>query len=561
MQRRAGFGQRSTGSGVCLLAFCDTALQLINQLLLLGDQLIGDTLQILDDVQSTVLTQVIQSLSHGDLGEVSSGADVNTQVQPQVLELVEVELLQDLAHELLGHHLTGHGIDGRHTADHDGLLELHIHDHGTLTVVGSHEVQQDRADVLDPLVNTGSDIFQRHLSVGLEHHQSGSVLRVNVTHLSVGRAQAFLGVRHRHVDEVKNLSAHFRGLKIVSNLTDRLVGLQTTNANGLTDLIRPRGNQISVVDGLGKRHQLEVSHGCGEHGVNENLVRDQAGHQSTTVVLVLLLLPVTPSDWIAGQAGINVLVDDGVLGGLGNVNRGLDDLGNATLRHGVTFRIQNGLLLLTPAGGLVDGVTIIVVHVLVDDVAVLIQCIDFLTLLGVEQDVQGLAVAVIGHDLGLAADTGEVLIIGVGLELRLQQLLGRGVRGTGFVHTLVLLEPLRLPLQVVYGVTAHDQNVGLSLDATVVGVAEVNVDAVHQFHLDLASVRTKSAAVRQSIGVVPEVSAVVAGDRAIEQSVTQAVVELELFQQVRGLGVGDRSGIVVGVFHVAAVVVSQRFKA
>ena len=223
LKRRTGLGQCGTGGGVSLLAFRDTALQLIDQFLLLGDQLIGDTLQILDDVQSTVLTQVVQRLGHGDLGEVSGGADVDSQVQPQVLELAEVEFLQNLSHELLSHHLAGHGVNGGHTAVHNGLLELHIHNHGSLAVVCTHEVQQDCADVFDPFVNAGSDILQRHLSVGLKHHQSGSILRVDVTHLGIGRAQAFLGVRHSHVDEAENLSAHFSGLQIIRNLRDRLV--------------------------------------------------------------------------------------------------------------------------------------------------------------------------------------------------------------------------------------------------------------------------------------------------------------------------------------------------
>ena len=304
-----------------------------------------------------------------------------------------------------------------------------------------------------------------------------------------------------------------------------------------------------------------MSHSCGEHGVNKNLVGDQAGDQSTTVVLVLLLLPVTPCDGIAGQTGIDVLIDHCVTGRLSDVNSGLDGFCNTALGDGVTLGVQNRLLLLTLTGGLVDGVTVLVVLVLVDGVAVCVQLIDFLALLGVEQNVQGLAVTVITGDLGLAADAGEVVILVVGLDLSLQHLLGTAVRGAVLIQILVLLEPLSFPLQMVHCVTAHDQNVRLRLGASVIRVTEHDVNTVHQLHLDLASVGAKSAAVRQSIGVKVEVGGVVTGDRTVEQCFTESVIELELLQQIRGLCICNRGGVMVGVGHVTTVVVSQRFKA
>ena len=113
---------------------------------------------------------------------------------------------------------------------------------------------------------------------------------------------------------------------------------------------------------------------------------------------------------------------------------------------------------------------------------------------------------------------------------------------------------------MLHSVAAHDEDVRLRLHATVVGVSEHHVDAVHQLHLNLATVRTKSAAVGHGIRVIPEVGAVVTGDGAVEQSVPQAVVHLELLQQVVDLGVGEQRCIVVRVRHIAPVVVGQGFK-
>ena len=53
--------------------------------------------------------------------------------------------------------------------------------------------------------------------------------------------------------------------------------LQTVDRNGLPDLIRPVVDQVSVEDCLLERHELHVPHGRGKHGVNENLIRHQAG--------------------------------------------------------------------------------------------------------------------------------------------------------------------------------------------------------------------------------------------------------------------------------------------
>lgn len=173
LHRGSGLRDRSTGGSVGLGAVCDTALQFINQLLLLGDQLVRDALQILDHVQRAVLPQVVQGLRHGDLTEVGRGAHVHPQIQPQPFELGEVEVLHHLADELLRLHPPRHGVNGRLPIRHHRLLKLPVHDHGPLSVVGAHHVQQDTPDVLHPLVKPRSDVLQRDLGVGLQNHQGG----------------------------------------------------------------------------------------------------------------------------------------------------------------------------------------------------------------------------------------------------------------------------------------------------------------------------------------------------------------------------------------------------
>ena len=469
-----------------------------------------------------------------------------------MLELAEVKFLQHLPHDLLRHHLAGLRVDLRRpVGSGDELLELLVHNHGSRPVVGPHEVQEDAADVLNPLVDTGADILQRHLRVGLEDHQSRGIVRLHVAHLRVCCAQALLGVSHGLVDERKNLVAHLRRLKVVCHLRDGLSGLKSTDPDGLAHLIGPGGNQVRVIYRLGKRHQLEMSHSRGEHLVNENLVGDEPGHQGPSVVLVLLLLPVAPCDGIAGQAGVHVFVDDGGPGGLRHMDRGLDDTDDLPLGDRLSEGIQNTVL--------VDGLSLVIQHVLINGVPLVVQLVYFLAGLGVQQHIQGLAV-VVADDLCPSADAGEVLVLLVGLELALHRVrLGR-IGLAGLIELLILLEPLGLPAQVLHGVAAHDEDVGLSLHTPVIGITEHHVDTVHQLHLNLATVRTKSAAVGHGIRVIPEVGAVVTGDGAVEQSVPQSVVHLELLQQVVDLGVGEQRGVMVRVRHIAPVVVGQGFK-
>ena len=114
---------------------------------------------------------------------------------------------------------------------------------------------------------------------------------------------------------------------------------------------------------------------------------------------------------------------------------------------------------------------------------------------------------------------------------------------------------------MLHGVAANDENVGLLLHATVVRVAEHHVDAVQQLHLDLAAIGTECPAVGLLVRVEPEVRAIVADHRAVIESVPNAVIELELFQQRLHLGIGEGRRVVVGVCKIAAVVVGQRLKA
>ena len=469
-----------------------------------------------------------------------------------MLELAEVKFLQHLPHDFLRHHLAGLRVDLRcPVRSGDELLELLVHHHGSRPVVGPHEVQKDAADVLNPLVDTGADVLQRHLCVGLEDHQCRGVVRLHVAHLRVCGAQALLGVGHGLVDEGENLVAHLRRLKVVCHLGDGLAGLKSTDTDGLAHLIGPGGNQVRVIYRLGKRHQLEMSHSRGEHLVNENLVGNEPGHQGPSVILVLLLLPVAPGNGIAGQAGVHILIDDGSSGGLRHMDRGLDDPDGLPLGDRLSVGVQNTVL--------VDGLALVIQHILIDGVSLFVQLVYFLAGLGVQQHIQGLSV-VVADDLGPSADAGEVLVLLVRLELALHHVgLGR-IGLAGLIELLVLLEPLGLPAQVLHSVAAHDEDVRLRLHATVVGVAEHHVDAVHQFHLNLATVRTKSAAVGHGIRVIPEVGAVVTGDGAVKQGVPQAVVHLELLQQVVDLGVGEQRCVVVRVGHIAPVVVGQGFK-
>ena len=330
------------------------------------------------------------------------------------------------------------------------------------------------------------------------------------------------------------------------------------NADGLPNLVGPGGDEIRIIDRLGERHELQVTHGRGEHRVDEDLIRNQACYQRPSVVLVLLLLPVTPGDGVAGKAGIHILVDDCAPGCLGNVYRGFHDADLLPLgdRHTLGIHDQSATVIL-----LVNGIALLVGLILVEGQARGgVDLIYFPGLFGVHQHVVGLAVSVVAGDLGLTANAGHVLSLRVRLELRLQQLLTGVVGGTGLIEVLGPLELLSFHAKVLHSVTAHDDDVGLSLHAVVVGVTEQHVDALYQLHLDLTPVCAKSTAVRKGVGVKVEVSAVIAGLGAVKKGVPDPVIELELLQQIGDLGVGEHRGIVVGVRHVAAVIIGQRLK-
>ena len=63
-----------------------------------------------------------------------------------------------------------------------------------------------------------------------------------------------------------------------------------------------------------------MPHDHGEHGVDEDLVGDDARDQSAAVVLIFLLFPVAPGDGVAGEPRLHVFVDHGCLGGLGDAD-------------------------------------------------------------------------------------------------------------------------------------------------------------------------------------------------------------------------------------------------
>ena len=442
----AGFG---FGHGLLGLA------QLLDQLGLPGDQLVRHPLQVLNYVQRAVLPQIVQGLGHGNLREVAGRAHVHPQLEPQVPEPGEIAQL------------------------HHGLLPLAALAVGdpagphqrAKAVVGGHHIQQNPADVLQPLVESGPGVLQRHLRRGLEHHQGRGVVGPDVAHLGVGGAETVLGVGHRPVDDRENLGRHIGGLEVVGHLGDGLPRLEAPDADGLADLVAPPAHQVGVIDGLGKAHQLEMAHDHGEHGVDKDLVWNDPGDQSPAVVLVFLLLPVAPGDGVAGQAGLHILVDHGGLGGLGDPDAAV-----------------------FPAG--------------------------------VEIDIEGL---VPGH-IDAAALPGHIVQVGIGLD------------------ALGVAAPLgRLGPQILHGIPAQQQNIGLPLHLVVGGVAEHDVDAVHQLHLDLALDSGQRPAVGPGLGVEVEVGAVVAGLGAVEEGLPDAVLHLEFLQQVghfrRGpLGVGGGAG-------------------
>ena len=214
-----------------------------------------------------------------------------------MLEHTEVKLVDNLMHELLRHHGASIGVDLRYAAGaYHRFLKLLVHNDGPHTVVGAHHVQQDHADVLDPLIQVGANILQGHLGIGLQNHQGGGVVRLHVAHLRIRRTKTLLGVLHSLVDECEDLTAHLSHRKNLRHRADRLSGLEAMNRDSLPDLVAPAVDQIGVVHGLLEGRKLHVPHRSGKHRIDKDLVRQQPRHQSASVVLVLLLFPVAPCD-------------------------------------------------------------------------------------------------------------------------------------------------------------------------------------------------------------------------------------------------------------------------
>ena len=93
------------------------------------------------------------------------------------------------------------------------------------------------------------------------------------------------------------------------------------NGYGLPDLVVPLSDQVCVIHRLWEAHQLQMAHYHCEHGVNKNLVRDNSRNQSTSMILIFLMFPVTPSNRIKAQARVNVAEYVAALGRLGGVHR------------------------------------------------------------------------------------------------------------------------------------------------------------------------------------------------------------------------------------------------
>ena len=62
-----------------------------------------------------------------------------------------------------------------------------------------------------------------------------------------------------------------------------------------------------------------MTHGGGKHGIDENLIGNQAGDKGASVIDMLLFFPVAPGNGIAGETGIHILINHGVPGCLGDV--------------------------------------------------------------------------------------------------------------------------------------------------------------------------------------------------------------------------------------------------
>ena len=124
----------------------------------------------------------------------------------------------------------------------------------------------------------------------------------------------------------------------------------------------------------------------------------------------------------------------------------------------------------------------------------------------------------------------------------------------------VLSNVLGFRAEIADRVAADDKNVRLLLHVVLGRIAEHNVDAVDQFHLDRTAMNAERAAVGNGFGVEIEVRGVVTCLRTVKQGFADAVVHLEFFKQVSYLRRCVNGDIHVGVFLRRAVVVGQRFK-
>ena len=164
---------------------------------------------------------------------------------------------------------------------------------------------------------------------------------------------------------------------------------------------------------------------------------------------------------------------------------------------------------------------------------------------------------VVSEQLCAAADARHVVVLHIALDRGLRVLAGVL---PGLIELLILPCPLCFPAQMLHGITADQQDIGLALHIAGIWVAKQHVNTVHQLHLNLALVCAVSAAVWERIRVEIEVGAEITGDGTVEQGITDAIVKFELLQQTVDLRIGVSCGVAVGVCRRPAVVVSQWLK-